>query len=623
MTDPQDSADKDLNRNVVRLLRESFAAVPWPTTLLVLTTLLSSARTGFYVASMGGVTQALIGQDQGAAVRWTLVFAAAAYGEYLFYPLRTHLESIILDRTIHRLQRRVLERAATAPLVAFEQGPFFSRLERATDDLGARVSAILNNLLYTAQLIVMAGSVLVPLWLINRWFVPILIIGLIPGVVAQYRTARVVHEARVKNAPGDRLMRRLGEILTDRNAGAEIRLFGNGADLVHRWTTARAARGHDVLSAERIKARAMTIGEVGVGISVVTTLAITVWLLIDGRAPLGNWVTVTIGIDWYLGMLYGLAGTARGFREESTFLGDLFAFEAEADAIITASRRARHESFSGQRSETLPVVTSAGAMTIRADSISFRYPGSDRIVVDEVSLELRPGERLAIVGENGAGKSTLVRLLTGLYLPDGGTVTQDGFDTSSEHALHLRRDIGAVFQDYVAWQLTVRENIGFGDISRLDDDVALHHAAAQAGIGGVIEELGDGLDSYLGRQFGDRDISGGQWQRIALARAFFRNSRFLVLDEPTAALDPMAEQRLFERFATLAKGRTSLMISHRLGPARFADRVIVMEGGRIREQGHHDDLVARDGLYARMFMAQAEWYNEGAMPASDVMGAPP
>ena len=604
------ASDQVLSRNVLRLLRASFSSVPGPTVLLLAIVGVSSLRTGLYVASMGGVTQALIDGNQDAAIRWTLLFALAAYVEYLSYPFRAYLESMILDRTVHQIQHRVLDRASAVPLVAFEHGSFFARLERASDDLGVHVSAILDNLMFTGSLVIMGASVLVPLWFINPWFVPILLIGIIPGFIAQYRTARVVHEARVRNATGDRLLRHLGEILTDRNAGAEIRLFGNGTDLVRRWGGAGRARANDVGAAEATKTRAMTVGEVGVGLGVVATLAIMVRLMIDGAAPVGSWVMLTIGIDWYLGMLYGLAGTARGFSEESAFLGDLFTFEADADAII-ARQRERRQATPADAGAGPAVSPSgpAGAMAISAEHVSFSYPGSEQAVVDDVSLTLRPGERVAIVGENGAGKSTLVRLLTGLYLPDTGTVRMDGLDSTGDQALALRGEIGAVFQDYVPWQLTARENIGFGDTSRLHDDAALHHAAEKAGITDLIEDLPSGLDDFLGRQFGERDLSGGQWQRIALARAFLRESRLLVLDEPTAALDPLAEQRLFERFASLTEGRTAIMISHRLGPARLADRVIVMDRGRIVEAGHHDDLLARGDLYAGMFAAQSEWYN--------------
>lgn len=213
-------------------------------------------------------------------------------------------------------------------------------------------------------------------------------------------------------------------------------------------------------------------------------------------------------------------------------------------------------------------------------------------------------------GQGPPGKSTLVRLLTGLYVPELGTVTLDGVGIASERADQLRSQIGAVFQDYVPWQMTVRDNIGMSDLERIDDDRALLDAAERAGTADLIGTLPEGLDAWLGREFGERDLSGGQWQRVALARAFLRRSRFLVMDEPTAALDPLAEQRLFEQLASVAEGQTVLTISHRLGPARFADRVIVMDAGQIVEMGHHIDLMARDGHYARMFRAQAVWYGE-------------
>jgi ATP-binding cassette subfamily B protein len=211
------------------------------------------------------------------------------------------------------------------------------------------------------------------------------------------------------------------------------------------------------------------------------------------------------------------------------------------------------------------------------------------------------------VGENGAGKSTLVRLLTGLYLPDSGTVSLDGVDTRSNPDQQFSR-IGAVFQDYVSYQLTAKDNIAFGDVSGDGDQARLDLAVRDAGIEDLIASLDDGYDTWLGRQFGERDLSGGQWQRIALARAFFRNADLLILDEPTAALDPKAEQALFERFAALVRDRTAIMISHRLASARFADRILVMDQGALVEDGTHADLMRRQGLYASMFTAQAEWY---------------
>jgi len=187
-------------------------------------------------------------------------------------------------------------------------------------------------------------------------------------------------------------------------------------------------------------------------------------------------------------------------------------------------------------------------------------------------------------------------------------VLLDGAPLTEGRAVAIRRRIAAVFQDYASFQLTLRENVGFGDVARLRDDQALAVAAKRADLEAFVATFPDGFDTYLGRQFGDTELSGGQWQRVALARAFFRDADLLVLDEPTAALDPLAELALFERFAELVEGRTAIMISHRLGAARLADRVIVLQDGQIVEQGHHDALVDQGGVYAALFAAQAQWY---------------
>ena len=589
--------------DLARLLLDIFRSRPLPVISLIIAGLIGNARTGVYVAAIGGMTQAILDQDRASAIIWTAAFFGASLVEALYWPVRGYLQTGILDYAIHRIQGRVLERAASAPLVAFEHGPFFARLQRASDNLGQHVSGIFGAVIDTGQLLVMIGSIMVPLWLIHPLLVPLLIVGTIPGAIVQYRTARVVHEARQRHAPGDRLLQRLGQILTDRDAAAELRLFGNGPDLVRRWAETRRRRGDDVVVAERTKFRATLLGEVGVGAGVIAALVLVVWLLIEGRVPAGAWVTLLVGIEWSLGMVYGLAMTGRTVRENSAFLGDLFAFEDATAAIQDRRLPAAGDAVSPGRAGT-------GPMRITAERITFSYPDAPHPVIRDVTVEIRPGEHLAVVGANGAGKSTLVRLLTGLYLPDEGRVCLDGVDTDTPEITALQRQIGAVFQDYVAWQLPVRDNIGMSATERLNDDAALRRAADAAGILDLIDTLPEGLDTWLGREFGERDLSGGQWQRIALARAFFRDARFLVMDEPTAALDPLAEQRLFERFTTLAAGRTALTISHRLGSARLADRIIVMEGGRIVEMGHHAQLIAAGGLYARMFKSQAEWYND-------------
>nr|WP_225445708.1 ABC transporter ATP-binding protein [Paenibacillus arenosi] len=246
---------------------------------------------------------------------------------------------------------------------------------------------------------------------------------------------------------------------------------------------------------------------------------------------------------------------------------------------------------------------------IQAQEITFQYPNSTQSILKDISLQIKPGQRVAIVGHNGAGKSTLVKCLIGLYTPQEGTVMYDGVPIIELDPTTYRQRITAVFQDYMQYQLSVRENIGFGQLNHIDNEEELIEAARKSGLGGWVLEQSQGVDTPLGVMFeGGQELSQGQWQKIALSRAFFRDAEIVVLDEPTASMDPMAEAELFRLFSSLTANKISLMVSHRLGSCKHADLILVLDQGRVIEQGNHRELMQMGGLYATMFHAQAELY---------------
>lgn len=242
--------------------------------------------------------------------------------------------------------------------------------------------------------------------------------------------------------------------------------------------------------------------------------------------------------------------------------------------------------------------------------VSFSYPGSERKAVDGVTLTIRPGETVALVGENGSGKSTLIRLITGIYQPDEGIVLHGDANTKNTAPQSLFHRISAVFQRYQRYQATLRENIGISDGNAECGDDVLGKVCAEAGVDTDSRSLTNGYDTMLSREFDGVDLSGGQWQRIAIARGFFRPHSLIVLDEPTAAIDPIEETNIYKRFADISKGKTAIIVTHRLGSALLADRVVVMKNGRIEETGSHDELLEKDGEYARMYRAQRKWYED-------------
>ena len=295
--------------------------------------------------------------------------------------------------------------------------------------------------------------------------------------------------------------------------------------------------------------------------------------------------------DFFRDVLAALAN----LYENNLFLADFTRFLELKPAVVDTPRP-----------RPFPRPVSEG---IAFDGVDFRYPGTERLVLKDVTFAIRPGEHVAIVGENGSGKTTLVKLLCRLYDPTHGAVRIDGIDLRDFRIADLRGEFAVVFQDYAKFNLSARDNIWFGNIALPPDSPAILEASQRTGADEVIRALPNGYDTLLGRQFeGGVELSVGQWQKLALARAFLRDTPFIVLDEPTAALDPRAEAAVFDRFHELARGRTAIFISHRLSTVRHADRILVMVDGRIAESGAHDELVEQAGVYASLFETQARHY---------------
>lgn len=489
------------------------------------------------------------------------------------------------------LTEQLLAAAGAQPLAGFETPAYFDRLDRAQrgikhslgPDLDLTVTIIKQGggmiALFVALFRIHPAATLLymgvglPVWLINT-------------LVSRSHT--YVYRAQTER---ERRATYLADVLTEHRVAPEIRLTGLSDRLLERRDGIVAGlvgeRLHLVLVRLAAQTTTYSIG----------ALAFAGALILLGRSTLGGQLTLgrfavairaaqsmqsgTVDALWSINLL--LFGTA--------FAPDYWA------ALATPG-------------DSAPSVASpAPAFAVRMDGVGFNYPGTARPALTDISFAVRPGELIALVGENGAGKSTLVKLLLGLYTPTSGTVTVAGVAPDRREAWTVRAKLAPVFQDFQRYALTAGENIGVGDVAAIDDLERIATAAAGAEAATTIAALPDGYGTLLGREFaGGHELSGGQWQRLAVARAYMRDAALIALDEPTAALDPQAEVDVFRRFRGLSAGRTAFLVSHRLGAARFADRIIVLKDGRIIEQGNHDDLVALNGEYASMFAAQAQWY---------------
>ena len=509
---------------------------------------------------------------------------------------QTHLQRLLGETVQQTMITRILNVTTAVPLEDFESPGFHDDLQRV------RLNSLMQPLALSQGLVSLVGGGVGALVLalvlvsIEPLLLPVLLVVAVPQALVARRGGAMEFRFRVRETPMRRVREYLQNLLWDRDEAKEIRAFDLGGVLHRRWLEAYRGYLTDLGGHVRSLIRLALVVSFLTFAATAVTLGLLVWFVLDGRVGLASAGAAVIAIRLLAGRVEMVQRGVSSLFECSLFLADYDRFLARAGSATAPG-------------DTAPAEPVEPFEELRVEDVHFAYPETGTDVLHGVSLTIKAGEVVALVGENGSGKTTLAKLMGHVFAPTGGRITWDGVDTDTLDPRGVRRNIWVIFQDFVRYQLTARENVGFGRAEAADDLEGIQEAARRGGAHHYLESLPNGYETLLGKSFwGGYDLSLGQWQRVALSRAFFREAGFLVLDEPTASLDARSEHRLFEQMRELAEGRALLLISHRFSTVRSADRIYVLHEGQVVEQGSHDELMAQGGRYAELFDLQASSY---------------
>jgi ATP-binding cassette subfamily B protein len=513
--------------------------------------------------------------------------------------LTAHQQRLLTELVGRRAFDQIISVSSAVELDSFENPRFYDQLQRARISGMTRPIEMVQSLVTLTTGITTSIGIGFALFVIEPGLVVLVAVAGIPLMLATLYNSGQAYQFEYGMTPNARERAYLMELLTGRDSAKEVRAFGSQSFLRRRYdalTEERIARLKIFLKQRLVVALTGTLGTSLGTAAAMVSLAV---LLVEGDITVADAVTAGAAMPLLASRITAMTGSVGKLVEAGMFLDDYAKFLQLAPV---------EENGRPPKSGTKPAPRhGVGALSV--ENVSFVYPNTDVPVLDDVSLRIDPGEVVALVGENGSGKTTLVKLICQLYHAQEGKVLWNGVDASTLAPQELQDDMTVIFQDYVQYHLSARDNISLGRVERPPELSAVHEAARQAGAHELISALPNGYDTRLGRQFyGGHELSIGQWQRIALARAFFRGGSFLVLDEPTASLDPKAEHELFEQMRGLSAGKSVLLVSHRFSSVRSADRIYVLEGGRITESGTHEELVDLGGQYAELFRLQAAAY---------------
>jgi ATP-binding cassette subfamily B protein len=544
---------------------------------------------------MNDVVASTAGQQLPRTFWWlvTLEFVLAALGSILGRTVG-FFDGLFADRFTRYVSVRVMDHASGLDLAAFEEPAFYDKLERARVQATDRVAMIREAGSMLQQMITaitLAASIL----LFAPWLLLVLVVCLVPAFLGESHFAFLGYSLNFRQTPVRRQMDYLRVLGASKESAKELKLFGLRPFFVKRYSDL----------SDQIYGQNKTLARrrlwVGALLSVLSaagyygSYAFVIYRTVMGHQSVGTMLFLAGAIAGASVNIQNIFSASSSLADQALFLTDLLAFFG----LRTKIR-------SGPDALPAPRPIRDG---FEFRNVTFAYPGASRLLLDRLNFRLEPGERVALIGENGQGKTTIVKLITRLYDPTGGRILLDGVDLRDYSIEDLYREISVIFQDFMRYDISAAENIGIGCLDQQFNLQKLQDAAHKSLADGVIDRLPGGYQQMLGRRFeGGVDLSGGEWQKIALARAFLRDAQLLLLDEPTASLDARSEHEVFQRFADLTEGKMALFISHRFSTVRTADRIIVLENGRVAEEGSHSRLMATGGRYSGMFELQASNY---------------
>ncbi len=595
-------------RNLARLFGEMWTTGPWLMVGTIALRLVVAVQpplallfTKFIIDEVVGQTKiGPIGADWLATGRLNHL-GLLLLGEFLLVFGRDLLQrgTQVLDALqgeLHsnRVSVELMRHAAALDLMHFEEAAYQDKLERARRQAASR-STVLSQVFGQVQMVITAVALAIGLLVYAPLLIVLMALAVLPAVWGEFRFNRLAYWLSHERSPERRQMEYLRQIGASAESAKEVKLFGLGTYLVDRF---KGLADTIYVENRRLTIQRTAWGALLGALSTVAyygAYAYVVWRTLSGEFTIGDLVFLSGSFGQLNGFFQQILIGFTYVAGQALYLDDLYSF---FDIEPTITEPASPKPF--------PVPLRQG---IVFDKVGFRYPGSERFVIRNLSLTIGAGETVALVGENGAGKTTIVKLMTRLYEAEEGRITIDGTDIREFSSLDLRRNIGVIFQDFLRYSFTARDNIGVGRIEEAADLPRITRSAEQSLAHEVIDRLPNRYDQQLGKQFiGGQDLSGGEWQKLAIARAYMREAQIIILDEPTAALDARAEAEVFARFKSLSEQATALLISHRFSTVRMADRIIVLREGQVVEAGTHEELMALRGQYADLFELQAAGY---------------